>query len=297
MQVTRQSHLGASILPSDGTLVLLKERSRLVVEKGSRLTNTEIRGLEGILMLYITQWTSHNLRARHSLFSTPTLLRSSIFVYTHNHYSFFKDLGCHLTIVNPCYYIYSNMSIKSVLLASASILLALPNADAYVTHGHLHQHRAPLGNSTFKSFAASSYRLIDAYHAGNFFNSFNFFQGGDPTHGFVKYQSRGDAQNQGLINENNNRVYMGVDSNTVNPSGGRNSVRVTSNKAYTHGLFIADIAHMPGAACGSWPAYWLFGPNWPGSGESKLHLGKTFLVKVARCDHVSGYYITKKNFY
>jgi len=164
------------------------------------------------------------------------------------------------------------MSIKSILLATASILLALPNADAYVTHGHQHQNRAASGNATFKMFAAASYRHIDSYHAGNFFDNFNFFQGADPTHGFVKYQSRGNAQSQGLINENNNKVYMGVDSNTVNPSGGRNSVRVTSNKAYTHGLFIADIAHMPGSACGSWPAYWLFGPNWPNSGESKSHL-------------------------
>lgn len=24
---------------------------------------------------------------------------------------------------------------------------------------------------------------------------------------------------------------------------------------------------MPGPACGIWPAYWLFGPNWPASGE------------------------------
>ena len=103
-----------------------------------------------------------------------------------------------------------------------------------------------MGNLTFKSFAASSYRQVDSYHAGNFFDNFNFFQGADPTHGFVNYQSRGDAQNQGLANNFNNQVYLGVDSNTVNPQGGRKSVRITSNKAYTHGLFIADIAHMPG---------------------------------------------------
>jgi len=42
---------------------------------------------------------------------------------------------------------------------------------------------------------------------------------------------------------------------------------LSSNKAYTHGLFIADIAHMPGGICGVWPAFWTFGPNWPASGE------------------------------
>lgn len=33
------------------------------------------------------------------------------------------------------------------------------------------------------------------------------------------------------------------------------------------GVFIADIAHMPGGICGTWPAFWMFGPNWPASGE------------------------------
>jgi hypothetical protein len=35
---------------------------------------------------------------------------------------------------------------------------------------------------------------------------------------------------------------------------GRNSVRLVSKKSWTHGLFIADIAHMPGGICGTWPA-------------------------------------------
>jgi len=35
---------------------------------------------------------------------------------------------------------------------------------------------------------------------------------------------------------------------------GRNSVRLVSKKSWTHGLFIADIAHMPGGVCGTWPS-------------------------------------------
>jgi hypothetical protein len=31
---------------------------------------------------------------------------------------------------------------------------------------------------------------------------------------------------------------------------GRPSIRIEGKKSYTHGLFIADIAHMPGPACG-----------------------------------------------
>jgi len=121
---------------------------------------------------------------------------------------------------------------------------------------------------TYAQYAAASYSIVDTYTASNFFSSFNFFTGSDPTDGFVNYQSQSSAQSLGLINTNNNQVYLGVDYTTVNPpSPGRDSVRVTSNKAYTHGLFIADIAHMPGSICGVWPAMWLFGPNWPDSGE------------------------------
>ena len=78
----------------------------------------------------------------------------------------------------------------------------------------------------------------------------------DPTHGYVNYLNQGDAQNQGLYQIRGNQVYIGVDHSTVlNPSGtGRNSVRLMSNQAFTHGLFIVDLAHMPTSTCGSWPA-------------------------------------------
>lgn len=58
---------------------------------------------------------------------------------------------------------------------------------------------------------------------------------------------------------------MGVDNTTVT-STGRQSVRLTSNKAYNHGLIILDVAHMP-EGCGTWPAFWTTGPNWPSQGE------------------------------
>jgi hypothetical protein len=111
------------------------------------------------------------------------------------------------------------------------------------------------------------YALVDDYTAANFFDDFTFFTGADPTHGYVEYITQFEAYLLGYINTNNNQVYLGVDSTTVNPSNGRLSVRVTSNKAYTHGLFIADIQHMPGSICGVWPSYWMFGPNFPANGE------------------------------
>src|SRR6187402_1444553 len=98
---------------------------------------------------------------------------------------------------------------------------------------------------TYHRYAAAGYNLVDTYNSNNFFSSFNFYTGSDPTHGWVNYQSQSSASSKGLINTNNGQIYMGVDHTTVNPPApGRASVRVSSNKAYTHGLFIADIAHM-----------------------------------------------------
>jgi hypothetical protein len=60
---------------------------------------------------------------------------------------------------------------------------------------------------------------------------------------------------------------MGVDHLNVATGLGRSSVRVTSVKSYNHGLIILDLAHMPGGVCGTWPAFWMVGPNWPNNGE------------------------------
>ncbi|KAM0317715.1 hypothetical protein ACHAO8_002268 [Botrytis cinerea] len=91
----------------------------------------------------------------------------------------------------------------------------------------------------------------------------------DPTHGYVTYVDEEVARTNQLINTNNyGPVYMGVDHTTyLDPAGtGRKSVRIMSQKSWTHGLFIADILHMPGGTCGTWPAFWLLGPDWPNNG-------------------------------
>ncbi|KAI1176911.1 glycoside hydrolase family 16 protein [Nemania sp. FL0916] len=112
-----------------------------------------------------------------------------------------------------------------------------------------------------------SYNLQDSYDTSNFFEEFDFFNGPDPTSGFVQYVDATTANSTGLAGYANGGVYLGVDYKTKNPSAGRASVRLTTKKAYTHGLIIADIAHQPAPACGSWPAFWTFGPSWPHNGE------------------------------
>ncbi|CAK4011390.1 concanavalin A-like lectin glucanase domain-containing [Lecanosticta acicola] len=116
----------------------------------------------------------------------------------------------------------------------------------------------------FSTRVLAQYYLVDDYVSdGQFFNRFNF-DTSDPTHGFVQYQTRNDAQSSGLISASGSNVFIGVDDSNVTPNG-RPSVRITSNKTYDSGLFILDLQHMPGGICGTWPA--TVGPNWPSNGE------------------------------
>lgn len=79
-------------------------------------------------------------------------------------------------------------------------------------------------------------------------------QSSDPTNGFVDYVNENTAESAGLIYASGDATYIGVDHQNVASSSGRQSVRLTSTATYTHGLFVLDLAHMPGSVCGSWPA-------------------------------------------
>ena len=64
----------------------------------------------------------------------------------------------------------------------------------------------------------------------------------------------------------NNSVKIACDCWSVSTGSGRGSVRITSYGTWDYGLFIADLEHMP-EGCGTWPAWWLVGPDWPNGGE------------------------------
>ncbi|KAL2256118.1 hypothetical protein VTK26DRAFT_2154 [Humicola hyalothermophila] len=120
--------------------------------------------------------------------------------------------------------------------------------------------------------ALEAYELKESYTPSNFFDKFTFFSQGDPNHGFVQYRNKETAFSMGLARKGEDDVYIGVDSTEKDPNG-RSSVRLESLNRYNSGLFIADFTHFPGKACGTWPAFWMVGPEWPDDGEVDIYEG------------------------
>ncbi|KAG8679182.1 hypothetical protein FRC09_019154, partial [Ceratobasidium sp. 395] len=96
----------------------------------------------------------------------------------------------------------------------------------------------------------------------------DFFSEHDPTNGNVNYQAKSDAIAKKLAYvEPDGTVVMKVDdTNVVSAGANRDSVRISSTKSYTGGLFVLDVQAMP-HGCGVWPAFWSVGPAWPNNGE------------------------------
>ncbi|KAG9258854.1 family 16 glycoside hydrolase, partial [Emericellopsis atlantica] len=115
-----------------------------------------------------------------------------------------------------------------------------------------------------------AYTLATSYVGESLLSGFNWFNGTDPSNGYVAYQSRADAEAQSIVSldTDTNVVRLGVDStNVFGEDEGRPSIRLESKEAFNHGLYIADFEHMPPSQCGLWPAFWTYGENWPAGGE------------------------------
>ncbi|MCJ1247667.1 hypothetical protein MMC30_004882 [Trapelia coarctata] len=112
------------------------------------------------------------------------------------------------------------------------------------------------------------YNLQDHYTATNWLDSFSFQAIPDPTQGYVTFADSASAQKMGHFKTDNGKVYMGVDFTNPAIDPGRMSLRMQSNKAYTHALVVLDLAHMPASTCGTWPAFWTTKTDtWPTDGE------------------------------
>jgi len=111
-----------------------------------------------------------------------------------------------------------------------------------------------------------SYTLKADYSGSTFFDNWQFWNYSDPTHGYVYYVSAEQAWSWGLVKVQNGQAFIYCDGGNIAGSGGRSSVRLQSWAQFNQGLFVIDLAHMP-HGCGTWPAYWLCGANWPNNGE------------------------------
>lgn len=117
---------------------------------------------------------------------------------------------------------------------------------------------------------AAPYEIVDDYSSSVFLSKFNYYDSYDPTYGHVQYVNESVAVQNGYTyySQDTDSVIIKPDTVGLWPNGGkgRPSIRITSDNTYNHGLFIMDMKHMP-AGCGTWPAYWLLGPDWPRTGE------------------------------
>jgi hypothetical protein len=128
-------------------------------------------------------------------------------------------------------------------------------------------------------------------------SDWDFYTGSDPSGGNVIYQSKSDAQSKGLAYVNgtsdsdnassssSSPIVLAIDSTSTVAAGGKRdacvktvfiyiilaphhscSVRISSSKSYTGGLFVLDASKMP-VGCSTWPSFWTVGPDWPYGGE------------------------------
>jgi beta-glucanase (GH16 family) len=134
----------------------------------------------------------------------------------------------------------------------------------------------------------------------SFFSGWDFFTGADPTNGIVTYIDQNTAvrvttfshisrdstavhfqQQANLIDINSaGNAIMRVET-TPQVQNTRQSVRITTQFTYTGGLVIMDSVHMP-TGCGTWPAFWSDGPNWPAGGEIDIVEGQYFILSISK---------------
>lgn len=93
--------------------------------------------------------------------------------------------------------------------------------------------RLLLGVTAVAATAVQAYDLVQIYDSTNFFEEFYFWDTTDPTGGDVVFDVLDVALANGIVNTNNSQVYLGVDYWTLNPVGGRQATRLTSNVAYS----------------------------------------------------------------
>ncbi|KAF9460039.1 laminarinase [Collybia nuda] len=114
----------------------------------------------------------------------------------------------------------------------------------------------------------ATYSQTDSFVGSSFLSGFSFQAISDPTHGRVNYVNAATASSQNLTFASSDHFVVRADfKNVLSSSGpGRNSVRLQSNKRFTTSVAVFNVRHMP-QGCGTWPALWTVGSDWPNQGE------------------------------
>jgi hypothetical protein len=114
--------------------------------------------------------------------------------------------------------------------------------------------------------ANSPWKLKVTNQGSTFFDGWDFWAFSDPTHGTVDYQDQNGAWNNKLVEINSaGNAILRVETTPTVP-GNRKAIRLHSRYIFNGGLIIFDAVHMP-VGCGTWPAFWSNGPDWPNKGE------------------------------
>ncbi|KAJ4475778.1 concanavalin A-like lectin/glucanase domain-containing protein [Lentinula aciculospora] len=127
---------------------------------------------------------------------------------------------------------------------------------------------ASAAGSTSTGVAVSTpYKLVEEHSGSDFFDGWTFTDAADvTTHGIVDYVDEGTASANNLTAITSDGTAIMRVETTATVTGNRQSIRITTNSIYNSGLWILDAIHMP-TGCGTWPAFWTNGPNWPDGGE------------------------------
>ena len=126
--------------------------------------------------------------------------------------------------------------LKSLLIGVSAIQLCL----AAVTRPTL--SKLSINTTSTHSKRSTTYNLVDKFAGETFFDNWDFWSYGDPTHGQVNYLSQSDAMKKNLtFVQSDGTAVLAVDDYTWLKDGEqRNSIRIQSKKTYNGGLFILD---------------------------------------------------------
>ncbi|PIL25507.1 hypothetical protein GSI_12432 [Ganoderma sinense ZZ0214-1] len=116
---------------------------------------------------------------------------------------------------------------------------------------------------------AGTWNECDSYSGKSFLSGFNHMAIPRPhPRPSVRLSPKRPRSKKNLTFAKGDTLILRADHTTkLSASGpGRDSFRLMSKKTYTNHVSVWNVRHMP-RGCGTWPALWEFGSNWPAHGE------------------------------